>query len=161
MDHPAILLTTNGWISGNLYLPLETDTTCAYLEQEWLLKLTDVLLEESCSVGQLYSVRTQAVSLIALNGSSAAFSMPAPTPGCRWVTIHLRLSAGNLCGELELPKNLRFADFLERENHWFAMQDCWIQSSFEPDPRPDGTNRWPLVLVNSGAIVGFSDDVVL
>lgn len=124
MEHPAILWTSNGWIAGNLHLPLEADSTCAGLEQEGLPNLTDVSLEETC------------------NEFSAAFRMPTSRSGSRWwVTIHQRLSVGNRCGELKLPKNLRFADCLKRENHWLAMRDCWVQTSFLSDPSLDEADR--------------------
>jgi hypothetical protein len=156
----AIVLTTGGWISGDLHLPAEQDA-CSFLDEERLLKMTDVLLEETGTLGQFYAVRTSAVALILAGDRSPGFQVPAPPADGRCVKVHLHVSAGDLQGEVDLPPGFRLTDFFQAADRWFVVRGCAVHSNFTPDPRPDGADRWPLALVNSAAVVGFTDDAVL
>lgn len=159
-EHPAIILSLSGWVSGKLHLPSLMDA-CTALSQTELLKLTDFLLEDSNSTGSFYGLRIACVDLILPDAEKSSFRLPQSAPDSQCLKIHLHLKRATVRGQLEVPPSCRLTDVLQDPRCWFVMRECTIKSRFEPDPHPQNADVWPLVLINSRAVVGFSDDKVL
>ena len=148
------VLVPGGWVQGTLSIPSAQSVTDFLNSAGTFLKLADCRLPGEMQPVGFFALQRDAIRFLAPVASADQIE----TEGTGGITSPWRISClfdqGILNGRLDFLVNLRLSDYLRQQAGYLVVRDgVWGEPSA-------GARRWPVVVVNPGAVLGIveSDD---
>lgn len=155
---PAVIFTRSGWIRGVFHVP-QLHGFLDYLARGGeFLKLTKVTLPYLKKDLNFFGLRREEASMIIPDCPEASLGLPHPVGNAKRIQIHFLLTNGCITGSLVLEGSLRPSDYLVKEHQWIVLHECVLGPNPNATTAPGAEAKFPMVLLNSGAILGASEE---
>ena len=155
---PAVIFTRSGWIRGVFHVP-QLHGFLDYLARGGeFLKLTKVTLPYLKKNLGFFGLRREEAFMIIPDCPEESLGLPRPVGNAKNLQIHFLLTNGCITGSLALEGDLRISDYLVKEHRWIALRDCVLGPNPNATATPGADARFPMVLLNSGAVLGASEE---
>lgn len=155
---PCVIFTRAGWMRGVFHIP-ELHGFLDYLMRGGeFLKLTDVTLPYLQKRLGFFGIRREEALMIIPDCAEDMLKLPRAVGRSRNLLVHFLLTNGYIKGSVTLDAGVRISDFLLKGHPWVVLRT----SVLGPNPKatlvPGAGARYPLVLLNTAAILGASEE---
>lgn len=152
----VVALTTSGFLSGIIHLPVTKNLRTLLNAPDEILKLTEAVLPGSAQVHPFLALQKSATLLVIPKSDPG---LPKPETTARRLVTCL-LSMGSIRGYIDVPESLRTSDFLLHSPGFIEFRECFLGPNPHVDPKETSGEAFPLVLVNSRSMVGVTEETL-
>lgn len=154
---PVRIMTTAGWVSGNVHLPITRRLLEAWRSGHPFIPLTDAVVEGLPRPIPFFALHRTALQFCLVDDDQPLETLP---PSARPTVQHhvtCLLAAGRIMGSLRVPKDVRLSDHVtHHEMELFVLEEARIEVR---DPWSQNLVQLSdqRVVVEPRALVGISE----